>query len=309
MRYIRHLLNDIPSAELVAVCRTHPKRAAEFLESEGRKLKFFDDYRELLKADLEAVVIVTPTGTHRQIAIEAAESGKHLLVEKPIARNAREAKEIIHAAEKEGVGLMVAQTLRYNPTILRIKNELHSLGQIISLHMGQRLEPPVTSWLLDKELAGGGVVLNTGVHIFDTIRFLSAQEIKEVNCTTRRILNPVWEDSFTAMMELENGTLVSVDASRLSKTRTRVVQVIAEEGHIVGETVRDMLFLYNSEGEHRLEVEGERRTIVTLMKEFIRALKKNEEMPIPGEEGMRAVEIADACYRSVERGGSVKLIR
>ena len=165
---------------LVAICggRRAPGLAADY------HVDFLEKYEDLLtRADVDAVLIATPHADHCGQAIQAAQHGKHVLVEKPMATNTADCTAMIDACDKAGVRLEVIQTLRFRGSLARAK-KLIGEGKIGQVRMmrGQSL---FTNYVVDsKPWAGlpvhGGAYLDMGVHTFDIIRFLTGAEARRV---------------------------------------------------------------------------------------------------------------------------------
>jgi len=162
-------------ADLVAVVNHQAESMAAF----AKRFKIPRQYlqiEDLLKdGDFDALVIATPNYLHAPQTINALEAGYHVLVEKPMAVNAAEAAEMHHASQKAGKLLMVAHCLRFNPETIWLRKQVLAgrLGRIIrtsgsSVHV--RGGP--TGWFVQKKLAGGGAMLDMGVHALDTTQFL-----------------------------------------------------------------------------------------------------------------------------------------
>lgn len=138
-------------------------------------------WQELVsRPDVDAVVITSPNDAHVEHAVAAAEAGKHLLVEKPLARTTIEAEAIIAAVERTGVVGMTAHDMRFAPPVLAA----HAVdpGEVSSFHVrfchgGPRAWAPEATWFYDLARAGGGSLLDLGVHAIDTLRFLLEDEI------------------------------------------------------------------------------------------------------------------------------------
>src|SRR5256886_16910771 len=127
MRYARHLLEPLPNARLVAVCRRNVEQGSTFAASHA--LRFYQDYRGLIAdARVQAVVAVTPPSLSRPICLEAARARKPILIEKPLAPTGLEAREMVRAAESSGIPLMTAQTLRFDAALLALKSRLSTVG-------------------------------------------------------------------------------------------------------------------------------------------------------------------------------------
>ncbi|MFN2359369.1 MAG: Gfo/Idh/MocA family protein, partial [Desulfotignum sp.] len=104
-----------------------------------------------------------------------AERKKPLLIEKPLTTDYYAAQELVDQFERKSLPLTVAQTLRYNNVILSLRDNLLSMGRLFSLCATNRLEPSTMSWLVQPEIAGGGVIFHTAVHLFDALRFITGQ--------------------------------------------------------------------------------------------------------------------------------------
>src|SRR5437773_84043 len=121
-----YVYSHSPKAKLVAVCDLNEQRANEVGQKYGAR-KVYTDYRELLaNPEVQAVSIATPDFAHREIAVAAAEAGKHILVEKPIATTVEDAEAIVNAAKKAGVKLMVDFHNRVNPPFANAKQSIQS---------------------------------------------------------------------------------------------------------------------------------------------------------------------------------------
>ncbi|HEU4702828.1 MAG TPA: Gfo/Idh/MocA family oxidoreductase [Conexibacter sp.] len=163
--------------QLVAVCDIS-REAAQRRASEAGGVQVFTDVDEMLRtAEIDAVDICTVHDTHAPMAIAAAESGRHVLVEKPMACTLADAQRMVDVAERAGVTLMVAQTMRYEQSSLLVRDAL--LAGAIGRPRALRLELMLDftryyregSWAYDASRAGGGVVIMTAVHLLDLARF------------------------------------------------------------------------------------------------------------------------------------------
>ena len=170
-------LTAVGGADIVALCDVDPAR----LDATGDAFKVtarFDDYRKLLKADVDAVLVCVPNALHAEMAVAALASGKHVLLEKPAALNAAQAASIADAADKaEGV-LQVGMVWRQRPQaqILREYVQAGELGNIYHMRavmIRRRGIPGMGGWFTTKALSGGGPMIDLGVHWFDLCMWLS----------------------------------------------------------------------------------------------------------------------------------------
>jgi predicted dehydrogenase len=159
--------------ELAAVVEKYSDRAAAL----AKKFNIKDQYEtveQLLKAgNVDALVIGTPNFLHAPQAITALKAGVHVLVEKPMALNARRAEKMIEASAQSGATLMVAHCWRFDKDVLWLKKQTKKLGKIIRTKgYGVHSNWGPAGWFTQRELAGGGALADMGIHALDTARFL-----------------------------------------------------------------------------------------------------------------------------------------
>ncbi len=172
------------------------------------------DYRVVLaNREVEAVDICLPHHLHAEVAIAAAQAGKHVLVEKPMACSMEQCRAMVTAAEQAGVTLMVAQVQRYTPSYRGVRRLVQSgeLGIIRAVRFDsmQNLQLAPGHWLYDGTLAGGGIVISVSVHRIDLIRYFVG-DVRRVAAICRSGGPPYQhgaEDYASATLEFENGAI------------------------------------------------------------------------------------------------------
>ncbi len=172
----------LPNASITAVCDGVAEIATAAGELTGATT--YTDFDELLSTeDVDAVDICTPPWTHAELAIKAAEAGKHILCEKPIAPSLEDADEMIAAAAAAGVTLMAGQTRRFDDRYRTVKEQIDAgqVGRPVYVRRSERqlLPFPADAWYWDTSV-GGGVILDIGVHASDLLRWLFDDEPVEV---------------------------------------------------------------------------------------------------------------------------------
>ena len=215
--HLRHCLR-LSNVDLVAVSDLS-KKALKDAKAAGVK-KTFTDYEQLLKEpDIEAVIIALPTHLHMQCAKQAAEAHKHIFLEKPIAIDLNEAKEIVATAQRNSVKLMVGYPLRFNARFRELKAKMESgiLGDVeiayatyISsgpfFHRADGYTPvPVPEWWFNKKLTGGGVLVDLGSHIINLMRWFFG-EITDIKSHLGHRFNLDLEDSAVCLTKFDSGT-------------------------------------------------------------------------------------------------------
>ena len=292
-RYAAHLLRgDVPGATLGAVSRADAREGSLF--ALANNVPFVADPRELAHVPgIDAVALCLPPDMHPEVALACLEAKRPVLVEKPLAPSADAAQAVVDAVKRTGTPLMVAHTMRFDPLVLAMARESVSLGPIRVLAINQRFEPKHRSWI-DRP-GPGGMLLNTGVHAFDLLRFLTGAEIVEGHSVVSRTVTRDTEDGFAAAFRLEpGGILATVDNSRAVEGRTGRIEIAAERGQLRGDHIhRDLIRI---EGPHvrNLGPVPARPTVAAALDAFVTALRAGSPMPITAEDGLVAVRIAES---------------
>ncbi len=238
---------------LVAIAGRNEEAVAEAAKRYGYE-GYYTDWRDMLEDDrIQLFDNGGPNNIHAGPSIAAAQAGKHVFCEKPLARTAEEAKEMLDAVEKAGVKHMVAFNYRFVPAIRQAKELIDSgaLGQIYhyrAVYLQEWIMPHYEasmSWRLDKEVAGSGTLGDLGSHIIDLGRFLVG-EPKSVSAMTKTFIKerPLpdgsgmgevdVDDAFVAAVEFENGAIGTLEATRFAAGRKNyeVLEINGEKGSI-----------------------------------------------------------------------------
>jgi predicted dehydrogenase len=306
VRYAQHICKDLPHLRLVGIARRNleavTQQAAEF------GCRAYTDFRELLAApDVDAVVVVVPATQHPEIIEAAAAWRRPVLLEKPAAVSVADGQRILSTVRAAGIPVMVAQTLRYNAVVRLLLAERARIGRLHALRMSQRFEPSRPGWIDDPAIAGGGITLHTGVHSFDLVRLLSGVEVERVSCEMSAVGTVRTEDNFSAVMRLAGGVLASVAGSRATASRSGGIELAGEGGQLIADHVLNTAHLVSGSTATPLAVPAPVATVRAVLEDFIAALQAGTAMPIPLEEGLRAVALADACYRAARSGHAVQV--
>ncbi len=215
--------------------------------------RHYTNWRAMLENDdIDVFDNGGPNNVHAEPCIAAAEAGKHVFCEKPLARTAEEARGMLDAVEKAGVKHMVAFNYRFVPAIVQAKKLIESglLGRIFhyrAVYLQEWIIDPTFPkiWRLDKSVAGSGALGDLGAHIIDLARFLVGEPKRVMGMTKtfveERPLDGAEgmgkvdvDDAFTALLEFENGALGTVEASRFCQGRKNheVLEINGEKGSI-----------------------------------------------------------------------------
>jgi len=226
--HLRHSIN-LTDARLVAVSDISKKALANARRMGVRDTLF--DYQKLLKKpNIDAVIIALPTHLHRSCALYAVEAGKDIFLEKPLARNPVEGREIVSSAEKHGRKLMVGYHLRFVPSFCDLKEQLltGSLGEVqtaiatfvgtgpMIMHRAEGHAPrPVPSWWFNKELTGGGAIMDLGCHLINLLRWYFG-EIVDIRSYLGHRFNLDIEDYATCVAKFASGQIAAINVGWFS---------------------------------------------------------------------------------------------
>jgi predicted dehydrogenase len=238
---------------LVAVCGRNQEAVAEAAHRYGYE-GYYTDWRKMLEDDrIQLFDNGGPNNMHAEPCIAAAQAGKHVFCEKPLARTAEEARRMLDAVTRAGIKHMVAFNYRFVPAIRQARNLIESgaLGQIYhyrAVYLQEWIMAHHNTskiWRLDKNVAGSGALGDLGAHIIDLGRFLVG-EMKSVSAMTRTFIDerPLSDgsgtgkvdvdDAFVAAVEFENGAIGTLEATRFASGRKNyeVLEINGEKGSI-----------------------------------------------------------------------------
>jgi predicted dehydrogenase len=308
LRYARHLLElPLPGARLVAVCRRDAEQGRRF--ASDHSLHFHRDYPDLI-ADpaVQAVIVVTPPSLNKPICLQAVRAGKPLLIEKPLAVTAADAADMVTAAEKAGVPIMTAQTMRYDPAVQALKAELPAAGSRRYLALTNRTDPRPDIFHDPRDYGGRGVLLEIGVHQIDLMRYLTGEEIADVRCEMDHRASGGPELRALATLRTTSGFPCMLDVSRVSAGRVGRAEWITDAGQLIVDFYGHRLSRVKSRTDVDEWTVEDRPTLLDVLQGFLTSLERGLPMPITGRDGLRAVEIVEACYRSAAEDRTVRVV-
>jgi predicted dehydrogenase len=308
-RYAHHIIQDLPGIRLVALARRNLELGRQ--QATAFDCRAYADFRDLMAApDVDAVIAVVPPTLHGEIIETAAALRRPLLLEKPAATSVAEGRRMLHAMREARIPVMVAQTLRYNGVVRAVLSAREQIGRLHSLTVSQHFEPSRPGWIDDPAVAGGGVIMNTGVHSFDLVRLLSRLEAERISCEASAIRTAQTEDNFSALIRLSDGTaLASITGSRATASRSGAIELAGEHGQLIADHLLNTASLVRGASVTPVPLPPPVATVRAAVADFASALDRGAAMPIPLEEGLRAVAIAEACYRAARMGQAVPVER
>ena len=309
VRYIRHLTQEVDGATLVALSRRDRREGAPLAAAHG--CAFYEDWRALIEDPrVDAIVTAVPVVLNVAIAEAACRAGKHLLLEKPLAPTVDAARRIADAVQASGVHAMVAQTLRFDATVAAVRRAIPAIGRVHSITLSQRFEPSTLPWIDRLAESGGGVMLQTGIHSIDLLRLLSGHEVVEVSCVAARVCTTETEDNFVMLARLDgDGVLGQIAGSRAVGGRSGVIELAGADAQIAADHVHRFAWLLRGAAREPLPVGDAIPTVREALRAFVEAVRTGGPVPVTIEDGLRAVAVAEAGYRSASRGGAPVTVR
>jgi len=279
----------------------------------------YRDYNDLLNNDqTDAVIISTPTHLHKQIAIDCLNAGKDVLVEKPLARNSIEGKEVVECAKKNKRKLMIGMNLRYRPDSMLIRS-LIDAGEIGVPYYIKcswiRKQSSSEKWFTKREEAGGGVILDLGINLVDLALWL-ADYPKALSSSTKNYFHNSRniEDTSISFIRCEKSLTISIEASwnMAEEKDSFFANVYGTKGSI-GINPFKLIKLLNDEqidlGStfNESPTEAFKKSYLNELKSFIGAIRGLNPVFSSGEEALQLLKIAETMYSSAKKDQEIKI--
>ena len=311
----------VPGHELVAVSRRSLDAAQEFADRHGAQ-RAYDSAEELLDdGQVNAVYVATPPHLHARQTVLAAQAGKHVLCEKPMALTTGEARAMVEACRAGGVVLTICHYQRFNARHQRIRRlvEGGAIGQVTAarINFSDRFPPQPGVWHHNPEISGGGPVMDLGIHCIDLLRYLCGPAESVAALMDTLVDESQVDDTATLLLRLASGAQAVVTShwttANHEPERTNGLEIWGTEGSIVAAPISakdsaGSLRVLTAEGMQDYAVEpGGPRPHVALLEAFGEAVAGDGPNPIPGEEGLAGLAVVEAAYESARRGHSVTL--
>jgi predicted dehydrogenase len=299
-RYAEHLSRgDVPGAALGGFWRRDSTRGRE--DAATLCVPFFDDLDALLSA-VSAVVLTVPAPEHVALGARIARAGRPLLVEKPLAASLADADRLLEAFV--GGRLMVAQTLRFDPLVRAVRDVIASgaLGELRALSFEQRLEPRGLAWELSTATAGGGVLLQTGIHGLDALRFVvGAARAEVISADLEHHAGHDAEDAATVRVALEGGAAgargvrATLMTSKLGASRHHRLAAHGARAGVEADLLARTLVRVEGRARTTTAV-PEVPTVAAALGAFVAWLAQGGDAPVSGPDARASLALVEAAY-------------
>ena len=287
-----------------------PARATRFASDLGGSGSFGSYETAVADERVKAVYICTPHHLHLDHASMAASAGKHILLEKPLARTAAESQAIIDSTVDAGVTLMVAENYRFMPPVLAAR-EMVGRGDLGTLRLIQLQEDfpfQPTEWRNDTDLNGGGVLIDGGIHKASLLAYLAGNP-SQVYAAEVPSAQPdlAAEDGVFAMLRYPDGLVGVINHTWSAGPHNPRpwVTVSGSSASAAFELGGDWIDTIDASGRHRQQLGSDRGGLAGMVREFRSSVREGRTPAMTGEEGMRDVALVEACYTSMRSGAPV----
>ena len=298
-------IKDSELCRFVGVTRKNYKKAENFAERHKAK-KWYRDFNGLIEdEEIDAVYIATPVYLHMSQTIAAAEAGKHVLCEKPMALNSRDCRSMIDACRANGVKLGVAYYRRFYPAILKIKELIDSgsLGKpvVVSAYAHEFWDrDDLKDWRIVPELGGGGPLMDFGSHRLDIFYFLMGEVERIAGLTDTLFFERDVEDTATLVLKFTNGTHGILNVSHAVLKPADTFTVMGTEGTVEASVLNSgILTITRGDTVETLKLPPAENLHKPLIDDFSLAVLENREPLVTGETGYYTSRIIERAYQSV----------
>jgi UDP-N-acetylglucosamine 3-dehydrogenase len=270
------------------------------------KTEFFQNYKDMLPL-VDAISIVTPTDTHHKIVKDCLMAKKHVIVEKPITSNSKEAEELVDLAKKENLVLAVGYLFRFNNSVVKLKSLLKEVGDInyITARYIHSTNPPRKD---------SGVIFNFGSHLIDILNFVLEKRPKKIFCKKTNYLSKEREDFAEILLDYGDFT-ACIEVSWLHPLKKRDMWIIGSKKKIYAD------FLDQKIESHLIEIGLDKTTsfgcknIIVVkneplrdeLKHFIECIKNAKEPINSGKEGAGVTKLCNLALKSAKSGNEVRV--
>ncbi len=311
-KLLLHNARRMKEARIVAVADLSEKARSKAKNCGVQKV--YQKYEDLLRDDnIDGVIISLPNFLHEEAAVKSAEFGKHILLEKPFARTVEEGEKILSAVKKNSVKLMIGYNMRFDPVLSRIHDQVADgffgevqLAEATNISGGpfsprnDNVGPvKVPSWWLNKELVGGGALLDLGSHLIDLLTWYFG-EVSFANCYLKYMFRTDLDDAATCILKFKNGPIATVEVGWFSKGYIQSLEICG--------TAKNMLVHLAPESTSSIIWKGIARKIgwnrddsyYLELQHFVSCLQTDQQPHPSGEEGLKSLQVISSAYTNAQ---------
>lgn len=294
------VFKELEETELLAICDIDPNRARTVAAQFGAK-SYTSTSRMLRDNNIEAVSVCTWSTSLSKEALRALNAGKHVLVEKPMAANTKQAEKLLQTAEKTGLHLTVGFLMRFIPGLQMIRKAVEDrrLGELVCATAKR-----VSQW--PERIGDVGVVKDTAIHDIDVVRYVFDEDPTEVFARAGSMRHRKFEDYAQIMLTFRGGRSAFIESNWLTPYKTRVLIVTGSESIMKLDYITQELTI-ESATENLQPRLIQQEPLKLELRHFARCASGKEKPVVTGMDGLKALRIAEAALKSSATCRAIKL--
>ena len=296
------IYKELASTELVAICDVNAERAKSVADQFG--VKAYTSSSRMLKNDeIEAVSVCTWSTKLALEALKALKAGKHVLVEKPMATNTKQAEKLLETAEKNGLHLTVGFLMRFIPGMQHIREAVENkkIGELVCATAKR-----VSQW--PERIGDVGVVKDTAIHDIDVMRYISNEDPITVYAKAGSMRYRRFEDYAQIMLTYEDGKSAFIESNWLTPYKTRTLTVTGSEAIMRLDYITQELWIESAKENLQPRFPWQEPLKLELQ-HFADCISEKKKPLITGADGLKALQIAEAALQSSAKNRAIKLRR
>jgi UDP-N-acetylglucosamine 3-dehydrogenase len=291
---------ELGSTNLVAICDVNAERAKSVADQFGVKA-YTNSTRMLKNKEIEAVSICTWSTVLAKEALKALKAGKHVLVEKPMARNTKQAEKLLETAEKNGLHLTVGFLMRFIPGMRHIREAVENkkIGELVCATAKR-----VSQW--PERIGDVGVVKDTAIHDIDVMRYIANEDPITVYAKTGSMRHKQFEDYAQIMLTYKDGKSAFIESNWLTPYKTRTLTVTGSDAIMRLDYITQELWI--EETKETLQPRYPWQEPLKLeLQHFADCILEKKKPLITAADGLKALQIAEAALQSSAKNRAIKL--
>ena len=301
-------LSILGRSKLVSLYSHKKKRAQQLAENSGAT-GYFNNYDDFLKSDIKCVYVSSVNSDHYEQVIKAANAGKHILCEKPLAITSEQAEEMVNACKENNVLLAVNYVHRFHPHIVKAKELIRNqtLGKLVSINLNFNFDyPPGSNFRFNKKLSGGGALRDLGTHMIDLLRFFGG-EIIEINGYIDNLIYKSDVDDFAAaIVKFNNGGYGYLNVSFNNKKAFNRIEILGHKGAIsidrfIGVKHQSAKLTILLDGEAKMSFRKRGNKINYMLRSVQKSFIKNEQPLVTGVDGLINMKLMEDLERKCRK--------
>lgn len=318
-------LKLLSNVDIVGISSRNEETAKELIKKFILHEGIFMDYETLLKSDIDAVSVCLPNYLHKEVTVDLLNSGKHVLIEKPLARNTSESQEMLDTEKASNRKIFYCENNMYAPSFKKAKDIIDEggLGDVYMAHGREQHSGPHSEWFYKRDKGGGGSLIDLGIHDIACLVWFLDCDVKEVFCQIKTVLpfrekfgECEVEDNAVGILYFENGAQVVIEESWTAPGGYNIqYEIFGTTGQLkVSPTFSDLIRVYSENGYgYAVEKAGTTKGWTfpvpeeswtfgypQEMNHFINCITNNKQPLTDGAFGHKILVIAVAMYKSAK---------